>query len=329
MKAIICTKYGPPEALRIDEAEKPVPKGDEVLVKVHAASLNKADSIVVTGKPFLVRLMGGGLLRPKSRIPGSDMSGRVESVGKDVKLFKSGDEVFGDLASFGHGALAEFVCTSEEALALKPANISYEMAAAAPMAAGTALQALRDKGEIKPGQKVLINGASGGVGTFAVQIAKSFGAEVTAVCSGRHVDIARSLGADQVIDYTKEDFTQDGQRYDLIIGANGYQPISRYKRALKPQGIYVMLGGKGAQIFQALMLGRLMSRSDGKRFRVESFKPNRRDLEYIGGLMEEGRVVPVIDKRFALDQVSAAFRYIGEGHAQGKVIIKIAGEKAR
>ena len=326
MRAVLCLRYGPPEALRLGEVEKPVPKDNEVLVKVHAASLNKADYITTTGKPFMVRLMGGGLLRPKSAIPGSDMAGRVESVGKGVKLFRPGDEVFGDLASFGHGALAEFVCAREEALAAKPLGISFEQAAATPMAAGTALQALRDKGEIKAGQKVLINGASGGVGTFAVQIAKSFGAEVTAVCSQGHLETARSIGADHVLDYTREDFTQNGQQYDLIIGANGYQPITRYRRSLKPQGIYVMLGGKGPQILQALVLGPLLSRSKGRRFRVESFKPNRSDLEQLAALMEKGKLTPVIDKRFTIEQVTEAFRYIGGGHSRGKVIIEMTNE---
>ena len=211
MKAIVCTKYGPPDVLQLQEVEKPTPKDDEVLVKVHAASVNAYDWHLLTADIFLVRLMGGGLIRPKNAIPGVDIAGRIEAVGRNVKQFRPGDEVFGDISACGNGGFAEYVSVPENALALKPANLSFEEAAAVPMAALTALQGLRDQGKIQPGQKVLINGASGGVGTFAVQIAKSFGAEVTAVCSTRNLDMARTLGADQVIDYTKEDFTQSGQ----------------------------------------------------------------------------------------------------------------------
>ncbi len=209
--------------------------------------------------------MGGGLLKPKNTILGADIAGRVEAVGRNVKQFRPGDEVFGDIGACGNGGFAEYVSVPESALALKPANLSFEEAAAVPMAAVTALQGLRDLGKIQPGHKVLINGASGGVGTFAVQIAKSFGAEVTAVCSSRNMDQARSLGADHVIDYTKEDFTQNGQQYDLILAANGYHPLSAYKHALTPQGIYVMAGGSKAQMFQAMLLGPFMSKTGGKK----------------------------------------------------------------
>jgi len=265
MKAIVYTKYGSPDVLQLKEVENPSPKDDEVLIKIHAASVNAADLHLLRADPFLVRLMGGGLLKPKNKILGADIAGQVEAVGRNVKQFKPGDEVFGDISGCGWGGFAEYVCASEKALALKPANMTFEEAAAVPMAAVTALQGLHEKGRIQPGQKVLINGASGGVGTFAVQIAESFGAEITAVCSTRKLDMMRSIGADHVIDYTQEDFTQNGQRYDLIIAANGYHPISAYKRALGPKGIYVMTGGSTAQIFQALLLGPWMSMTGSKK----------------------------------------------------------------
>jgi len=265
MKAIVYTKYGSPDVLQLKEVENPSPKDDEVLIKIHAASVNAADLHLLRADPFLVRLMGGGLLKPKNKILGADIAGQVEAVGRNVKQFKPGDEVFGDISGCGWGGFAEYVCAGENGLALKPANISFEESAAVPLAAVTALQGLRDKGQIQPGQKVLINGASGGVGTFAVQIAESFGAEITAVCSTRKLDMMRSIGADHVIDYTQEDFTQNGQRYDLIIAANGYHPISAYKRALGPKGIYVMTGGSTAQIFQALLLGPWMSMTGSKK----------------------------------------------------------------
>jgi len=232
MKAIVYEKYGPPDVLQLKEVAKPTPKDDEVLISVHAASANSRDWRRMRANPFFIRLMAGGLLRPKNTILGADMAGRVGAVGSNVRQFQPGDEVFGCLSRYGGRTFAEYVCAGENEIALKPANLSFEQAAAVPLAAITALQGLRDKGNIQPGQKVLIQGASGGVGTFAVQIAKSFGAEVTAVCSTRNLDQARSIGADQVIDYTREDFTQNGQQYDLILAANGYHPLSAYKRAL-------------------------------------------------------------------------------------------------
>ena len=321
MKAIVYTRYGPPEVLQLKEVEKPTPKEDEVLVKVHAASVNAYDWHFLTADIFLVRLMGGGLLKPKNTILGADIAGRVEAVGRNVKQFQPGDEVFGDIAGCGNGGFAEYVCAPENALALKPANLSFEEAAAVPMAAVTALQGLRDQGKIQPGQKVLINGASGGVGTFAVQIAKSFGAEVTAVCSTRNLDQARSIGADHVIDYTQEDFTQNGQQYDLILAVNGYHPLSAYKRALTPKGIYVMAGGTPAQIFQAMLLGPWMSITGDKKMGGVSAKPNQKDLAFMKELLEAGKVVPVIDKRYPLSEAAEALRYRGEGHARGKVVI--------
>ncbi len=283
MKAMVYTKYGSPDVLELKEVEKPTPKDNEVLIKVHAASANAADWHILRADPFLVRLMGFGLLKPKHKILGADIAGRVEAVGVNVKQFQPGDEVFGDIYSSGLGGFAEYVCASENAaFVLKPASTTFEEAAAVPVAAVTALQGLRDKGQIQPGQKVLINGASGGVGTFAVQIAKSFGAEVTGVCSTRKLDMVRSIGADQVIDYTQEDFTKSGQRYDLIIAVNGYHPISDYKRALSPKGIYVAIGGSGAQIFQSIFLGSWISMTGSKKMgSMGMAKANKKDLVWI------------------------------------------------
>jgi NADPH:quinone reductase-like Zn-dependent oxidoreductase len=320
MKAIVCTRYGPPDVLQLKEAQKPAPKDDEVLIEVHAASLNAYDWHLLTADIFLVRLMGGGLLKPKNKIPGADIAGRVEAVGRNVTQFRPGDDVFGDI---GHGGFAEYACARENRLASKPANLSFEEAAAVPMAALTALQGLRDKGRIQPGQKVLINGASGGVGTFAVQIAKSFGAEVTAVCSTGKMDMARSIGADQVIDYTKEDFTKNGQHYDLIFAANGYHPILDYRRALGPKGIYVVAGGTIAQMFQATLLGPWISMTGSKKMGGLAAKVNQKDLVFIKELLEAGKVRPVIDRRYPLSEVPEALRYLGERHARGKVVITL------
>ena len=323
MKAIVYTKYGPPDdVLELKEVEKPTPKDDEVLVKVHAASVNYPDWGCVRGKPFYLRLMTG-LLKPKNKILGTDIAGQVEAVGRNVKQFQPGDEAFGYTAGLGFGGFAEYVSVPENALALKPVNITYEEAATVPMAACVALRGLRDKGQIQPGQKVLINGASGGVGTFAVQIAKSFGAEVTGVCSTRNLDMVRSIGADQVIDYTQEDFTKSGQHYDLILAANGYHSISDYKRALSPKGIYVCTGGSMAQIFQSMLLGPWMSMTGGKKMGNLAAKSNKQDLSFMKELFEAGKVVPVIDRRYPLSEVAEALGYLGEGHAQGKVVITV------
>src|SRR6266567_5666009 len=324
MKAMVNTQYGSPDVLQLKEIEKPTPQDNEVLVKVHAASVNAADWHLLRGKPFLMRLMGFGLLKPKNKILGSAMAGRVEAVGRNVKQLQPGDELFGDLTRCGWGAFAEYVCASEEAFALKPANVTFEQAAAVPLAAVTALQGLRAKGQIKLGQKVLIYGASGGVGTFAVQIAKSFGAEVTGVCSTRNVDMVRSIGADQVIDYTQEDFTKNEQRYDLILAANGYHPISAYKRALSPKGMYVMTGGANAQMFQAMLLGPWISMTGRKKMGNLLKKSNQKDLALMKELLEASKVVPVIDRRYPLCEVAEALRYIEAGHAQGKVVITVA-----
>jgi NADPH:quinone reductase-like Zn-dependent oxidoreductase len=319
MKAIVYEKYGSPDVLELKEVKKPIPKDNEVLIKVHAASVNAYDWHFLTADIFLIRLMGGGLLKPKNTRLGADIAGRVEAVGRNVKQFQPDDDVFGMV----RGGFAEYACAPENALALKPSNLSFEGAAAVPMAAVTALQGLRDTGQIQPGQKVLINGASGGVGTFAVQIAKSFGAEVTAVCSTRNLDQARSLGADHVIDYTKEDFTQSGQQYDLILAANGYHSLSAYKRALTPKGIYVMAGGSMAQIFQAMLMGSLMSETGGKKMGGVSAKRSQKDLVFLKELVEAGKVFPVIDRRYPLSEAAEALRYLGEGHARGKIVITV------
>lgn len=322
MKAVVYTEYGSPAVLQLQEVEKPTPKDDEVLIKIHAAAITAGDAVVLKGEPFVTRFVTG-LLKPKNTIPGKEMAGRVEAVGGNVTQFQPGDEVFGDLSVAGWGAFAEYVAVPENAVALKPANMSFDQAAAAPESAVVALQALRDKGKIQPGQKVLINGASGGVGSYAVQIAKSFGAEVTAVCSTRNIDMVRSMGADHVIDYTQEDFTQNGRRYDLILAANGYHPISDYRRALSPEGIYVATGGSMTQSLQATMLGPFISMTGSKKMGGMMVKPNQDDLVFVKELLEAGKVVPVIDRRYSLDEVAEAFHYIGEGHAQGKVVITV------
>lgn len=323
MKAIVSTKYGQPDVMEFKEIEKPAPKDNEVLVKVHASSVNAADWHMLTADIFLIRLMGMGFFKPKYTILGADIAGRVESVGQNVRQFKPGDEVYGDLANFGWGGLAEYVSVPEGALDIKPTNLSFDEAAAIPLAAITALQGLRDIGKIQADQKVLISGASGGVGTFAVQIAKSFGAEVTAVCSSRNMEMASSIGADWVIDYTKEDFTRNGKKYDIIIAANGYHPILDYKRALSPTGIYVMTGGAGAQMFQAMAFGPLLSKKDGRQMRSLSMKAKQKDLVYIKELVEAGKVSPVIERRYSLSEAPDAFRYFGKGHARGKVVITV------
>ena len=319
MKAIVYDKYGPPDVLELQEIEKPTVTDNDVLVKIHAASVNPADWHIMRADPFLVRLMGMGLLKPKNKMLGADIAGLVEAVGSNVKQFQPGDEVFGDI---GSGAFAEYACVTENRLALKPANLSFEEAAAVPLAALTALQGLRDKGQLQPGQKVLIHGASGGVGTFAVPIAKSFGAEVTGVCSTRNVEMVRSIGADHVIDYTQEDFTQNGQRYDLILAVAGNRSVFEYKRALSPNGIYVMIGGSSTSLmFSSMLLGPLISMFGSQKMGFMMAKINQKDLLFIKELLEAGKVTPVIDRSYTLPEVPEAIRYLEEGHAQGKVII--------
>lgn len=322
MKAIVNHEYGSPDILKFDEVEKPAPKDNEILIKVHAASLNVGEWYFLTGKPFVVRLSPGGIRKPNINILGGDVAGKVEAVGRNVKQFQVGDDVFGDISGSGMGAFAEYAAAPENVIAHKPANLSFAEAAAVPSAAVTALQGIRDSGEIQPGQKLLINGASGGVGTYAVQIAKTYGAEVTAVCSTSKIDMVRSLGADHIIDYTKENFTQNGQTYDLVIGVNGYHSLADYKRALTPSGTYVCIGGTMAQLFQSMLLGPLMSKKDGKKIKnMGSVRINQKDLLVMKELLESGEIAPVVDRQYPLSETAEAFRYLGEGHAKGKIVI--------
>jgi NADPH:quinone reductase-like Zn-dependent oxidoreductase len=318
MKAIVYTQYGPPqEVLQLKEVEQPAPKDEQVLVQVHAASVNYGDWSLVRGKPFLVRLIGAGLLRPNNPILGADVAGRVEAVGRGVRQFRPGDVVFGDLAGVGFGGFAEYVSAPQDALAPKPANLTFEEAAAVPQAAVVALQGLRDAGGIQPGQKVLINGASGGIGTFAVQIAASFGAEVTGVCSSRNLDLVRSIGADQVVDYTQEDFALNEGRYDLIADIAVNRPVSDCVPALAPTGKYVAIGFNPSTLFQGARA------TGGKKAVSLAAKPSVEDLVLMKELLEAGIVVPVIDRCYPLAEVAEAVRYYGERHARGKVVIAV------
>jgi len=324
MKAITCTKYGSPDVLQFQDVAQPAPQADEVLIKIHAASINARDWRMLRAKPFFIRLRPGGWRQPKNKILGGDVAGRIEAVGRHVAQFKPGDEIFGYLPSAtGRGTFAEYVCANKNLIALKPTNLSFEQAAAVPVAALTALQGLRDHGHIQSGQKVLINGASGGVGTFAVQIAKAFGAEVTAVCSTRNLGLVRSLGADHVIDYTREDFTRNGQHYDLILAVNGYHPISDYLRALSPEGSYVVAGGSMLQLFQAALQGRRAAKTGGWKISIMSLVHKQQDLVLMKELLESGQVVPVIDGSYPLGQTAEAFWYFEKEHAKGKVVITI------
>jgi NADPH:quinone reductase-like Zn-dependent oxidoreductase len=314
MKALVYDRTSP-DRLSYCDVEKPVPGDEDILIKVHTTSLNAGD----------YRLFKMGLGIPKSRIFGGDVAGTVESVGKNVLTFKPGDEVVADTSDCGSGGMAEYVRASQNIVVRKPTGVSFESAAASPVASVTALQALRDVGRIKEGQRVLIHGASGGVGTFAVQLAKYYGAEVTAVCSTGNVQRIRDLGADHVIDYRVEDFTKNGVRYDVIIAINGYHPLSAYKRSLTPAGTYVFVGGTLAQIVKSLLFGPMMSL--GKRkMRSLAAKPNARDLEFVMQLLQEGRLNPVIDRTFPLTEGAAALQYIATGHASGKVLIRVAGD---
>ena len=322
MRAAVYSRYGPPDVVRIKDVETPVPKDDEVLLRVRAASVNPYDWHFMRGKPYAMRIQTG-LLKPKVTRLGVDVAGQVEAVGRKVTQFKPGDEVFGT----GRGAFAEYVCASESALVIKPDNVSLEQAAAVPIAALTALQCLRDKGQIQPGQKVLINGAAGGVGTFAVQIAKSFGADVTGVCSTRNMDLVRSLDADRVIDYTREDFTRNGQRYDLIFDLVANHSLSACRRVLNPKGIYIVAGvGPGRSVVTLLVrsiTGRFLSWFVSQRFSIFMAKLSKDDLTTLGVLMQAGRVTPVIDRRYGLSELPEAIRYLEEGHARGKVVITV------
>jgi NADPH:quinone reductase-like Zn-dependent oxidoreductase len=329
MKAIVCTKYGSPDVLELKEVAKPIPKEDEVMLEIHAASVNAGDLETLRGE-WSARF--GGPRRPMHKIPGTDLAGRVEAVGVNVKQFRPGDEVWGDLSfPYGFGTFAEYVCVSENALALKPTSMTYEEAATYPHSAVVALQGLRrppmgtgsgDKRLIQPGQKVLINGAGGGMGTFAVQIAKYFGAEVTGVDSASKFDMLRSLGADAVIDYTQEDYTKTGQLYDLILDVVARRSVFAYRRALSPEGTFVIVGGSLGTILQVATIGIIISRTGGKKIGINSWEPNKKeDLALLAELFETEEVVPVIDRQYPLNEVPEAFRYIEGGHVQGKVVI--------
>jgi NADPH:quinone reductase-like Zn-dependent oxidoreductase len=320
MKAIVRETYGPPDVLHLEDVPVPPLRDGDVLVRVHAAAANAGDWHLLRGTPFPFRLVAG-LRIPKFRIIGTDIAGHVEAVGRNVTQFRPGDEVFGELSRCGFGAYAEFAAAPEKALALKPANVSFEEAATLPTAGCTALQGLR-KGRIERAQRVLINGASGGVGTFAVQVARTFGAEVTAVCSTRNVDVVRSIGADHVIDYTKDDFTTHGRRYDLILAANGDRSIWHYRRALAADGCYTMTGGSNRQLTDALLFGPLLSLSR-QQFGNVLMRPGQADLLALKELCETEKVRPVIDRRFPLSEAASAVRYVEDGHARGKVVITV------
>ncbi len=323
MKAIIYTQYGSPDNLRLTDVAKPTPKDDQVLVKVHAAAVNSADDRALRGEPFIARLFFG-LFKPKNPILGVDVAGVVEAVGRNVTRLKVGDAVYGDLSGSGAGSFAEYVAAPAKLLAHKPARLSFEEAAAVPMAGVTALQGLRDKGKLRAGEKVVIYGASGGVGAFAIQIGKALGAHVTAVTSTGKLEMARDLGADAVVDYTRDDFAANGAQYDVIAAINGYRPIADYARALRPSGRYVMVGGSDAQIFEATLRGPLMSRG-GKTLGALFAQPNADDLAFLGELIEAGVVKPVVERCYPLSETADALRYLGTGHARGKVVIGVAG----
>ena len=322
MKAIVYTEYGSPDVLQLKEVEKPTPREDEALVRVHAASLNAADVEILRGT-WAARF--GGPLRPQHKIPGSDIAGTVEAVGRNVKQFQPGDDIWGDLSfPYGYGTFAEYVCVSENALALKPASMTFEEASTYPQSAIISLQTLRDKGRIQPGQKVLINGAGGGMGTFAVQLAKYFGAEVTGVDSAVKLEMLRSIGADHVIDYAQEDYTKSGQRYDLILDVVAYRSVFDYRRALSPEGVFLIVGGSLTTFLQVLILGALISRMGSKKLGPNAYDANNRDdLAFLAELFEAGKVVPVIDRCYPLSEVPEALRYLQEGQVLGKVVISV------
>jgi len=322
MKAIVQHVYGGPEVLGLEEVPSPTPGDGEVLVSVRAASVNAGDWHLMRADPFFLRLMYGGLLRPKHRTPGSDVAGIVEAVGPGVNEFVPGDDVFGELSEHGFGAFAEYACAPADAFAPMPAGATYEQAAAVPVAGLAALQALRDDGEVEPGDRVLVNGASGGVGTFAVQIAKHFGAEVTGVCSTRNVDLVRSLGADRVVDYTREDVTERDEPYDLILDAAAFRSPLAYRPILASGGAYVLVGGSTARLFQTMLLGPWVRRSE-IRMTVHMSKPNRDDLGVLKGLVEGGAVAPVLDRSYPLAEVPDAIRRLEARRVSGKVVISV------
>jgi NADPH:quinone reductase-like Zn-dependent oxidoreductase len=322
MKAVVYEKYGPPEVHNLKEIEKPKPNDNEILVKIHASAINSSDATLTRGKPVLGRLWQG-FLKPKNKTLGSDIAGKVEAVGRNVKKFQPGDEVFGDISDIGFGGFAEYVAVPENVLVQKPTNLTFGEAAAVPQASVVALQGLRDHGHIQRGQKVLINGAGAGIGTFAVQIAKSYGAEVTGVCSNKKIEMVRSIGADHVIDYKKDDFTKSGQLYDLIFDLHVSHSISEYKHALVPKGAYIACDFNPTSVF----LGPLISLFGSKKVKSYIAKLNTKDLAYIKRLIETGTIKPVIDKRYPLSKVSEAIQYYEKKHTQGKIVITVEHNK--
>jgi len=320
LKAIRYYKYGSPDVLQLEDVEKPTPNDDQVLIKVHTAAVNSFEHRSVRATPFLIRT-SNGLLKPKNPKLGADIAGTVESVGKNVTQFKVGDEVFGDI---GYGGYAEYVCSRESKIAHKPADVSFEHAAAVPMAALTSLQGLRDHAKLEAGQKVLVNGASGGVGTFAVQIAKYYGAEVTGVCSTRNLEMVRSIGADHVVDYTKEDFSKNGQQYDLIFDVAANRSVFAYQRALTPKGKYVMTGFSTIpHMLHVVALGPRIAKGEQRMFNMGLANVDQADLTFIGELLSAKKIIPVIDKVFPLAETAQALRQFEDVHAQGKILIKV------
>lgn len=321
MKAIVYTEYGSPDVLKLNEIDQPKPSEDEVLIKVHAASVNNWDWDRLTGRPYLYRLLSG-ISKPKLQILGADVAGKIEAVGENVKQFKIGDEVFGDLSDGNWGAFAEYVCAKENALIHKPESMTFEQAAAIPQAGVMAMQGLMDQKQLQPGQSVLMNGAGGGVGSFVIQLAKALNLHVTAVDSAAKFEFMRSLGADELVDYTSEDFTKNGHQYDLIIDVVANRSVFDYKRSLNENGVYVMIGGKIPTVLQVGLLGSLISGKQGKKIGILGIKPNK-DLEQMIELFENGKIKPVIDKVFPLSETAQAIKYIGDGLVKGKVVITI------
>lgn len=325
MKAAVYHQYGSPDVLHIEEVEKPVPAENEVLVRVHAASVNSWDWDLLRGT-FLTRLLGAPF-KPKYPILGADVAGRVEAVGSGARRFQPGDEVFGDLCASGWGGFAEYVCAREDALAHKPADVTFEQAAATPQAGVMAMQGIHDYGQVQAGQHVLINGAGGGVGTFAIQLAIARGAEVTGVDKPGKLEMMRSIGADHVIDYTRDDFTAGGRRYDLILDNAAYHSVFDYRRSLRPGGTYVVVGGSTSRLLQIALIGSVLSRFGDQKMRILAHQPNK-NLERLGELLNAGELVPVIDRCYSLDEVPEACRYFGTGEVKGKIVITVTQERS-
>jgi len=320
MKAMVYHKYGSADVLKLEEVAIPAPKDDEVLVKIHAVSINGSDREGLIGKPLYARI--GGLRKPGYPILGSDIAGRVEKAGRNITQFQFGDEVFGEIPGY-HGGFAEYACASEQTLALKPASLTFEEAAAIPQGGVIALQGIREKGQVQPGHQVLINGAGGSAGVFAVQLAKLYGAEVTGVDNTGKMDFLRSLGADHVIDYTRQNFTKNGKQYDLILDLIAHRSVFSYRRALKPNGTYFFVGGSIGTLFQILFLGPWIKRTTGKNVRILMVPQNNKDLIAITELCVSGTVTPIIDRVYPFNKGPEALRYVGEGHAKGKVVIRV------